>query len=355
LQWYRHERRRARLYARFRTWQIGTIDNFGIDQAMKLAVLALEGVFDTGLATVLDALSTANELASLHACRGPHFDVRIVGVRRRVHSAQRFGVPVTSVTDCPQPDCVIVPAMGYKTPAPLQMALARDDVAEAVGVLRRWAAAGARIAAACIGTFVIAESGLLDGHEATTTWWLTSLFRQRYPGVRLDSTRMIVSSGQFVTAGAALSHVDMTLWLIRQTSPELAALVAKYLIVDSRPSQSAYVISDHLAHADPLVERFDRWARDTMNSGFTLDAAARELATSKRTLARRIHDVLGKTPVAYVQDLRIERAVHLLKTSDRSVDRIAEMVGYSDGVTLRTLLRRRLGKGIREIRNPAHV
>ena len=126
------ERRRARLYARSHVWQIGTIDNFGIDQAMKVAVLALEGVFDTGLATVLDALSTANELASLHACPGPHFDVRIVGVRRRVHSAQRFGVPVAPVTDCPRPDCVIVPAMGYKMPAPLQMALARDDVAEAV-------------------------------------------------------------------------------------------------------------------------------------------------------------------------------------------------------------------------------
>jgi transcriptional regulator GlxA family with amidase domain len=230
------------------------------------------------------------------------------------------------------------------------MALARDDVAEAVDILRDWAAVGARIAAACIGTFVLAESGLLDQHQATTTWWLTSFFRQRYPAVRLDSTRMIVSSGQFVTAGAALSHIDMTLWLIRQASPELAALVAKYLIVDSRPSQSAYVISDHLAHSDALVERFDRWVRDTMTSGFNLDQAAREMATSKRTLARRIHDVLGKTPIGYVQDLRIERAVHLLKTSDRSVDRIAEMVGYSDGVTLRTLLRRRLGKGIREIK-----
>ena len=60
--------------------------------------------------------------------------------------------------------------------------------------------------------------------------------------------------------------------------------------------------------------------------------------------------MLGKTPVAFIQDLRIERAVHLLKTTDHTVDRIAELVGYADGVTLRTLLRRRLGKGIREIK-----
>ena len=208
----------------------------------------------------------------------------------------------------------------------------------------------APIAAACIGTFILAESGLLDRHDATTTWWLTPLFRQRYPAVRLDASRMIVRSGQFVTAGAALSHIDMTLWLIRQSSPELAALVANYLIVDSRPTQSAYVISDHLAHADPLVERFDHWGRAHMDQGFNLDDAARELATSKRTLARRIRAVLGKTPVTHIQDLRIERAVHLLKTSSDSVDKIAGMVCYADGVTLRTLLRRRLGKGIREIK-----
>ena len=87
-----------------------------------------------------------------------------------------------------------------------------------------------------------------------------------------------------------------------------------------------------------------------MEQGFNLEVAAHELAASKRTLARHIRDVLGKTPVSYVQDLRIERAVHLLKTSNITVDEIAQLVGYADGVTLRTLLRRRLGKGIREIK-----
>ncbi|MDH4873300.1 helix-turn-helix domain-containing protein [Pseudomonas sp. BN515] len=317
---------------------------------MKLTVLALEGVFDTGLATVLDALATANELSTLHGLPCPQFEVALAGVRPEVNSSLGFGVPVRPLADCPTPEWVIVPAMGYKMPDPLQQALARPDVADAVVALRRWAEGGARIAAACIGTFVLAETGLLDGHEATTTWWLTPLFRQRYPQVQLDAGRMIVSSGQLVTAGAALSHLDLTLWLIRQTSPELAALVARYLIVDSRPSQSAYALSDHLAHADPLVQRFDRWVRERLAEGFNLDAAASELATSKRTLARRIHEVLGKTPLAYVQDLRIERAVHLLKTSEHSVDQVAGLVGYADGVTLRTLLRKRLGKGIRELR-----
>ncbi len=306
---------RLRVIARFATvplyriggiWDAGTIDIFGIDRAMNITVLALDGVFDTGLSIVLDALSTANELSAMQGWPSPPFQISVVGMRRRVKSAQSMGVPVLRAAHCPQPDLVIVPALGYKMPEPLQEALARADVAEALVALRSWADAGARIAAACIGTFVLAESGLLNGHDATTTWWLAPLFRQRYPEVRVDTDHMVVNSGQFVTAGAAFSHIDMTLWLIRQTSPELAALVARYLVVDSRPSQSSYVISDHLAHSDPLIERFDRWVRTHLDEGFNLDVAASQLATSKRTLARRIRDVLGKTPVAYVQDLRIE-------------------------------------------------
>jgi transcriptional regulator GlxA family with amidase domain len=317
---------------------------------MQITILALEGVFDTGLAVVLDALTTANELVALQACAGPQFAVSLVGLRPEVYSAQRLRVPVVMAADCPTPDVVVVPALGYKLPGPLQQALGRDDVADATTALRDWATAGVRIAAACIGTFVLAESGLLDQHEATTTWWLTPLFRQRYPRVRLDTSRMVVQSGQFVTSGAALSHMDLALWLIRQRSPDLAALVANYLVVDARPSQAAYIITDHLAHADPLIARFDRWVREHLGQGFNLELAAQELATSKRTLARHLRDVLGKSPVSYVQDLRIERAVHLLKTGTMSVDEIAGMVGYADAVTLRTLLRRRLGKGIREIR-----
>jgi transcriptional regulator GlxA family with amidase domain len=99
-----------------------------------------------------------------------------------------------------------------------------------------------------------------------------------------------------------------------------------------------------------LVERFDRWVRQHLCTAISLDVVADELATSKRTLTRRLNAVLGKTPVEYIQDLRIERAVHLLRTSELTVERIAEQVGYADGHTLRTLLRRRIGKGVRELR-----
>jgi len=316
---------------------------------MKVAVMALGDVFDTGLATVLDAFQTANELAALSGLSSSRFDVTIVGVRKNVRTSLGFTVPVHPVSRR-VPDCVVVPAIGFKMPDVLERALARPDVGDAADVLRQWAARGATMSAACVGTFVLAESGVLDGHAATTTWWLAPLFRTRYPTVRLDESHMLVKSGPVVTAGAALSHMDLALWLIRQQSPKLADLTAKYLIVDSRPSQSAYALTDHLIHNDPLVERFERWARTRLAQGFSLDEAAKAVASSKRTLARRMHAVLGKSPLSYFQTLRVERAVHLLKTGNETVDEIAERVGYADGVTLRTLLRRHLGQGIREIR-----
>jgi len=317
---------------------------------MKINVLVLDGVFDLGLSAVLDAFQTANELISLSELAAPHFEVKIAAVRKAVKTSQGLTVPVNG-TGSRTPDCIVVPAIGFKMPGPLESALARPDVQDAGAALRQW---GARrdttLTAACVGTFVMAESGLLDYQRATTTWWLAPMFRQRYPNVSLEESNMIVHSGRFVTAGAALSHMDLALWIIRGVSPHLASLTAKYLIVDSRPAQSAYALTDHLVHSDDIVQRFEDWARKTLRQGFSLDDAARAVGSSKRTLARRMQAVLGKSPLSYFQTLRVERAVHLLKTSSASIDEIAERVGYSEGSILRDLLRRRLGVGIKEIR-----
>lgn len=316
---------------------------------MRVDVLVLDGVFDLGLSAVLDALQTANELNEVAGLGVPRFDVRVVGVRTKVATSQGLRVPIRAV-GTRTPDCVVVPAIGFKMPEPLEAALLRPDVRDAGAVLRQWSRRGAMMTAACIGTFVMAESGLLDGQQATTTWWLSPLFRSRYPNVLLDESNMIVKSGRFVTAGAALSHMDLALWIVRGVSPQLAALTARYLIVDARPSQSAYALTDHLIHSDPIVQRFERWARGRLKRGFSLDDAAKAVGASKRTLARRTESVLGKSPLSYFQSLRIERAVHLLKTGNASVDEVAAQVGYADGATLRALLRRRLNTGVKELR-----
>src|SRR5262245_19148491 len=160
---------------------------FSIIFAMRIDVLALDGVFDLGLSAVLDVFQTANELIEMANLAVSRFEPRIVGVRKVVKTAQGLSVPI-SHTGARAPDCVVVPAIGFKMPGPLEVALARPDIRDAAALLQRLARQRAVVTAACVGTFVLAESGLLDSHRATTTWWLAPLFRARYPGVVLDES-----------------------------------------------------------------------------------------------------------------------------------------------------------------------
>lgn len=317
---------------------------------MLIDILALDGVFDTGLAAVQDTFAIAAELGREQRGLSAPVLTRVVGVRRGVTTANGLKVPTQMASALSRPDVIVVPAVGAKTPQALAGALGHRDVARAGTLLRDRQTEGVMAAAACTGTFVLAENGLLDGQKATTSWWLGPFFRARYPKVVLDDSRMVVRSNDVVTAGAALAHFDLALWLVRGISPTLATVTARYLMVDPRSSQAAYAIPDHLIHADAVVERFERWARENLSDGFSLDDASRAIGASPRTLARRLRAVLGKSPLSYFQDLRVERAVHLLQTTGESVERIAIEVGYSDAVTLRNLLRRRLGRSASQLR-----
>ncbi|HEU0029951.1 MAG TPA: helix-turn-helix domain-containing protein [Kofleriaceae bacterium] len=310
---------------------------------MRITVLVVDDVFDTGLASLLDTFETANDLAG-----ETRFTVTIASPRARVHT--HHGLALATVPPPARaPELAIVPAIACKQPDTIVAALDRADVGELAAVLQRYARR-ARLAAACTGTFVLGRSGVLDGHRATTTWWLGPTFRACFPAVELDESEMLVSDARRLTAGAALAHFDLALAIIRETSPELAATVARYLLIEDRPSQATFIAPSHISHDDELVKKFERWVRRNLGEPFELARAAKAIGASERTLQRRVRAVLGKPPIAFVQDLRLERAVHLLRVSDDTVDDIASAVGYEDGATLRTLLRRRLGTGVRELR-----
>jgi len=314
---------------------------------MQICVLAVSGTFDTGLSSVLDTLQIAGELAASKGRDHP-FNVRICGVRRRVKTQQGLQVPLAPLPRA-RPEIVIVPALGAKSPQALGLALQKREVDDLGELLGHWARSGTLVAAACTATFVIARAGLLDGGHATTSWWLGPYFRERFPQVVLDESKVVVQSGGCVTAGAALSHVDLALWLVRRHSPALARTTANFLTYEDRSRQASFVMHEHVAQSDDLVERFEHWARRNMGT-FSLASAARAIGTSQRTLERRLSAALGKSPLAFVQDLRVERAVQRLRSSRASLEEIATEVGYSDAVTLRTLLRRRTGRGVRELR-----
>lgn len=305
--------------------------------------MAYDGVFDSGLCAALDVLEAANAMRGELPQPPPAWNVTTIGFSRQVRTGAGHIVTAEPASVADTADLLLVPALAERRPDALLERVAGPDLAEVRTLVAERRGLGTPVASACTGTFLLAESGILDGRRATTTWWLAPVFRRRYPTVALDETSMVITSQGVTTAGAAFGHVDLALAVVRMASPALADLVARYLVVDERPSQSAYTIPSALAQSDPLIAAFERWARLHLDTPNSLTEAAQALGVSERTLQRTLRRVLNTTPVRFVQDLRVEQATHLLRTTDLSLETIARKVGYEHAATLRTLLRDRTG------------
>jgi transcriptional regulator GlxA family with amidase domain len=122
------------------------------------------------------------------------------------------------------------------------------------------------------------------------------------------------------------------------------------VVVDERPAQSAYTIPSALAKFDPTVAAFERWIREHLAEPISMADAAKAIGVSERTLQRSVQRAIGTSPIRFIQDLRIERARHLLRTTDMSMETISRKVGYERPQTLRTLLRERTGKTASDLR-----
>ncbi|WP_369268879.1 GlxA family transcriptional regulator [Streptomyces sp. R11] len=310
---------------------------------MDVAVLAYDGVFDSGLSALLDVIDGANAMREELPKPPPAWKVSTIGFRRRVRTGAGHVVETLPMDTAKEADLLLVPALAERRPD----ALIAHVSGSATEPVRRLVAETRErripIASACTGTFLLAESGVLDGRRATTSWWLAPYFRKRYPAVTVDETRMVTMSDGVTTAGAAFGHVDLALAIVRMSSPALADLVARYLVVDERPSQAAYTITSALAQSDPTLAAFERWARLHLDQPISIADAARTLGVSERTLQRIVRRTLGTSPVRFVQDLRVEHASHLLRTTDLPLEAIARKVGYEHANTLRILLRERTG------------
>lgn len=296
----------------------------------SIAVIDLEGEFNAPVAVTLDVFRICMMLTG-----GP---VARVGYFGQTSSApEGLRRPWSAISE--QWDVVIIPGLGLAHAQSPWDALATESGRRLVDALALQYNRGAVLAASCTGTFALAEAGLLDGRRATTSWWLAAEFRQRYPSVALRESALTTEDDRVLCAGGSLAHVDLMLVLTAKLfHPQLASRIAQYLVSPWRGPQSAVAEVSETRITDPYVAAVVNLVRARISEDFSVDELARAVATSPRTLHRRIHGSLGLSVIGLVRRIRGEEAMRLLRETNMPLSRIADCVGYQNESSLRSLI-----------------
>ncbi|TMR31872.1 helix-turn-helix domain-containing protein [Nonomuraea zeae] len=212
---------------------------------------------------------------------------------------------------------------------------------------------GALIAAYCAGSFLLAETGLLDGLRATTNRSLSAHLALRHPSITVESDALYVDEGQVVTGAGAAAGIDMCLHLLRREHGAAVsnAVAREWMVAPRRESgQTQYVPSSSEIGTRSLADDEDArlaellvWARTRLSQPLTVNELAKQALMSSRTFARRFQAATGTTPYAWLTDQRLDLAEELLATTNLSIREIAGRVGFRSNGVLRTQFVKRHG------------
>ncbi|MHB8564776.1 MAG: helix-turn-helix domain-containing protein [Acidiferrobacteraceae bacterium] len=206
--------------------------------------------------------------------------------------------------------------------------------------LRVAQARGARLVGLCLGSFVLAAAGILDGRPATTHWlWVDELAR-RYPEVEVRPDVLYIDDGDVVTSAGTAAGIDCCLHLLRmQCGAEIANYVARRMVVPPhRQGGQAQYIERPVPVVPTAGDRFAEvlaWVAGNLGQPHPLDALAERALMSRRSFTRRFRQVTGTTFGAWLVNERLALAQRLLETTDQSIDRIASAAGFGSSVSLR--------------------
>jgi AraC family transcriptional regulator, transcriptional activator FtrA len=292
----------------------------------RVAVVVTDTVFTMELGTIVDVLETAN------VCSGhPLYEVGVVADAPVVR-----GTGLTITADHPLAwaegaDTVLVP--GHSVLAERE---GRDLPAGYLDLVRRASERRARVAALCLGPFVLAAAGVLDGRSAVTHWIWTQDFAARYPSSQVEADALFVRDGHVYTAAGAATTIDLMLHLIAEDhGATLTAVVARYLLTPPRRHASYQQTELGEAWQEPPLEETLRWATANVSLALTVEDLASHAHMSVRSVHRYFRAYVGTTPTDWLVRLRVQRAQELLQTTSWPIDRIAHASGFGSESTLR--------------------
>jgi len=328
--------------------------------AVQTWIVAVPETAGSALYGMVDVLSAAGSIWQTLAGTEPKqrlFDVRIVSPSRTPFHCGN-GIPVNpdaSADDDPGAQVVILPEIWL---GPDESIRGRHD--RLLEWIKRRYRRGAALYSACSGAVMLAETGLLDGHEATSHWGYGDLFRKHYPKVRFRPEPNLAfadPAGRIVTAGGTTSWHDLALHIIaRHASASEAMRIAKvYLLKWHGEGQLPYAaLVRRNPHADAVVSACEKLLGEHFKEENALAQAVRRAKIPERTLKRRFKAATGTTLIEHLQNVRIEHAKHLLESGSLPVDEISAEAGYEDASFFRRLFRRRTGLSPSQYRRMFH-
>lgn len=318
-------------------------------RSRRIVFTVYEGVSLLDLAGPLEAFRISDAFSSPRGKRAS-YDCTVVSARGgRVMTADGVELLTTSVRSEANKgiDTLVVPG-GFLV----------DDVIRDRALVR-WIRKAApdcrRVCSVCVGSFLLAEAGVLDGRRAATHWMHAPLLASRYPAVAVEPDAIFVRDGRVWSSAGVTSGIDLALSLIEQDAGKKVAIdVARMLVVylkraGGQSQYSALLAAQARSDSDSFSE-LEQWIAENLKGDLRVEALAERVHMSPRNFARLYAKTRGRTPAKAVEAIRIDAARrHLEETADRMMT-IAEACGFSDEEQMRTAFIRVLGVPPREYR-----
>ncbi len=278
------------------------------------------------------------------------FDIQLVGLNKEtLTSCGLFTVNATAlVNDVKKTDLIIIPALDGDMQHAIEQN--KDFIPWIVTQYKN----GAEIASLCVGAFLLASTGLVDGKKCATHWVAENEFRKMFPAVDLVTEKIITDENGIYSSGGAFSYLNLILHLIEKYSGrEMAILMAKVFAIQlERDSQSAFVIfQGQKEHEDDAIKQAQEFIENNYRERTTVDQLAYMYALSRRSFERRFKKATNNTVVEYIQRVKIEAAKKELEISRKNVNEVMYEVGYTDNKAFRTTFKKITGLSPLEYRN----